>query len=110
MFLKVQFPSDHEFTKHYLACECCSIANVDEKVWKLMFNVIFSIGMIVITSKEDNPMDTLSNMVQQLQQTLSMSPPKMIPKWFSSSVLRYYVLLHDVVSGDLKKYIFSLSV
>ncbi|XP_065215797.1 trafficking protein particle complex subunit 8 [Planococcus citri] len=79
MFLKVQFPSDHEFTKHYLAC------------------------MIVITSKEDNPMDTLSNMVQQLQHTLSMSPPKMIPKWFSSSVLRYYVLLHDVVSGDLKK-------
>lgn len=48
-------------------------------------------------------MDTLSNMVQQLQHTLSMSPPKMIPKWFSSSVLRYYVLLHDVVTGDLKK-------
>lgn len=59
--------------------------------------------MIVITSKDESPMDTLSNMVQQLQQMLSMSPPKMMPKWFSSSILRYYVLLHDTLAGDIKK-------
>lgn len=59
--------------------------------------------MLVITSKDENPMDTLSNMVQQLQQMLSTSPPKMMPKWFSSSILRYYVLLHDNCAGDVKK-------
>lgn len=64
---------------------------------------MYGLGMIVITSQDDNPMDTLSTKVQQLQQFLSMSPPKMMPKWFSSSVLRYYVLLHDNSSGDLIK-------
>jgi hypothetical protein len=62
-----------------------------------------STGMLVITSKDENPMDSLSNMVQKLQHMLSMSPPKMMPKWFSSSILRYYILLHDASTGDKQK-------
>lgn len=74
-FLQVQFPSDHEFTKHYLAC------------------------MLIVSSQETSPLDTLTQMSSQLQQMQSISPAK-LPKWFSSTVLRYYVLLHDNTDGD----------
>lgn len=74
-FLQVQFPSDHEFTKHYIAC------------------------MLIVSSQETSPLDTLTQMSSQLQQMQSISPAK-LPKWFSSTVLRYYVLLHDNTDGD----------
>lgn len=77
-FLQVQFPSDHEFTKHFLGC------------------------MLVVSSAENNPLDMLVHMGQQLQQLQNVTPAK-LPKWFCPDVLRYYVLLHDVSGSASEK-------
>ncbi|XP_011314468.1 trafficking protein particle complex subunit 8 [Fopius arisanus] len=67
MFLSVQFPSDHEFTKHYLAC------------------------LLVVSTSDESPLEKLQQMASQLHQ----SPPGKLPKWFNNNALRYYILLHD---------------
>nr|CAD7454701.1 unnamed protein product [Timema tahoe] len=77
-FLQVQFPSDHEFTKHYIAC------------------------VLVAASTEGNPAELLQHMSQQLQQLQNLTPAK-LPKWFSPGVMRYYVLVHDTIDGDSAK-------
>nr|CAD7568876.1 unnamed protein product [Timema californicum] len=77
-FLQVQFPSDHEFTKHYIAC------------------------VLVAASTEGNPAELLQHMSQQLQQLQNLTPAK-LPKWFSPGVMRYYVLVHDITDGDSAK-------
>ncbi|XP_021914689.1 trafficking protein particle complex subunit 8 isoform X2 [Zootermopsis nevadensis] len=77
-FLQVQFPSDHEFTKHYIAC------------------------ILVVSSAENNPVETVQHMGLQLQQLQNITPAK-LPKWFGPGVLRYYVLVHDAVDGDNDK-------
>ncbi|XP_039278190.1 trafficking protein particle complex subunit 8 [Nilaparvata lugens] len=70
-FLQVQFPSDHEFLKHYLGC------------------------ILVVSSKESNPSETLARMEEDLAKMQNL-PPNTLPKWFSpTNILRYYVLLHD---------------
>lgn len=60
--------------------------------------------MLVVSSQELSPMDNYIQMASQLQQMQSISPAK-LPKWFSTSVLRYYVLLHDNVDGNLSAYV-----
>ncbi|XP_063990876.1 trafficking protein particle complex subunit 8 [Diachasmimorpha longicaudata] len=75
MFLAVQFPSDHEFTKHYLAC------------------------LLVISTSDENPLEKLQQMASQLHQ----SPPGKLPKWFNNNALRYYILLHDASNDDEKE-------
>ncbi|XP_053984906.1 trafficking protein particle complex subunit 8 [Hylaeus volcanicus] len=75
MFLSVQFPSDHEFTKHFLAC------------------------MVVISTAEDNPLEKIQNMGAQLHQSL----PGELPKWFNNNTLRYYILVHDAIQDDRNK-------
>lgn len=74
-FLNVQFPSDHEFTKHFLAC------------------------MIVVSTAEDNPLEKIQNMGAQLQQSI----PGKLPKWFNNNTLRYYILVHDATQDDRNK-------
>ena len=75
MFLNVQFPSDHEFTKHFLAC------------------------MIVVSTSDDNPLEK----IQQMAAGLHQSPPGKLPKWFNNNVLRYYILVHDATQDDKSK-------
>ncbi|XP_031831201.1 trafficking protein particle complex subunit 8 homolog l(3)76BDm [Nomia melanderi] len=75
MFLSIQFPSDHEFTKHFLAC------------------------MIVVSTAEDNPLEKIQNMGAQLHQSI----PGKLPKWFNNNTLRYYILVHDIVQDDKNK-------
>ncbi|KAG7202767.1 hypothetical protein KM043_009936 [Ampulex compressa] len=75
MFLCVQFPSDHEFTKHFLAC------------------------MIVVSTAEDNPLEKIQNMGAQLHQSV----PGKLPKWFNNNALRYYILVHDATQDDKNK-------
>ncbi|KAM3967553.1 trafficking protein particle complex subunit 8 homolog l(3)76BDm [Aphomia sociella] len=70
-YLEVQFPSDHEFTKHYLSC------------------------IIVGTTQEDNIIDSFNSLNQQYAQLQNVTPPK-LPKWFNNGVLKTYLLLHDV--------------
>ncbi|XP_046960546.1 trafficking protein particle complex subunit 8 [Vanessa cardui] len=72
-YLEVQFPSDHEFTNHYLGC------------------------IIVATTLDDNIIDTYNSLNQQYAQLQNVAPPK-LPKWFNNSVLKSYLLLHDVSS------------
>lgn len=81
MFLSVQFPSDHEFTKHFLAC------------------------MIIVSTVEDNPLEKIQNMGAQLHQNI----PGKLPKWFNNNTLRYYILVHDTLQDDRNKYLFFIS-
>ncbi|KAF5284757.1 hypothetical protein FQA39_LY04482 [Lamprigera yunnana] len=78
MFLQVQFPSDHEFTKHFLAC------------------------ILVISSSEANPVEAVTRLNQNLNQIQTVISNK-LPKWFNSSVFRYYVIVHDNIDGDNNK-------
>ncbi|XP_014606212.1 PREDICTED: trafficking protein particle complex subunit 8 isoform X1 [Polistes canadensis] len=75
MFLSVQFPSDHEFTRHFLAC------------------------MIVVSTADDNPLDKVQAMGSQLHQSI----PGKLPKWFNNNALRYYILIHDALLDDKNK-------
>lgn len=74
-FLKVQYPSDHEFTKHFLAC------------------------MLVASSTDNNPTETLNQLNQSLNQ---LSTPGKLPKWFNANILKFFVILHDNVDGNIQ--------
>lgn len=74
-FLQVQFPSDHEFTKHYLSC------------------------MIVVSSADKDPLQTIQQFVQCITQMHNTNAGKM-PKWFIKDTLFYYVMLHENLSGN----------
>ncbi|KAL4712641.1 hypothetical protein ACJJTC_007938 [Scirpophaga incertulas] len=69
-YLEVQFPSDHEYTKHFISC------------------------IIVGTTYDDNIIDTFNSLNQQYAQLQNIAPPK-LPKWFSNGVLKSYLLLND---------------
>lgn len=77
-FLHVQYPSDHEFTKHYIAC------------------------IVVVASTSESPLDQLNRLSQYLHQQLHQTPAR-FPKWFSPNILKFCVLLHDVTVGDLSR-------
>ncbi|XP_044740968.1 trafficking protein particle complex subunit 8 isoform X2 [Chrysoperla carnea] len=75
-FLKVQYPSDHEFTKHFMAC------------------------MIVISSEEENILATLENLNKTIDELQNTTSPQRFPKFFSQNILRFYVVLHDKCQGS----------
>ncbi|KAF7286967.1 hypothetical protein GWI33_002813 [Rhynchophorus ferrugineus] len=75
-FMKVQYPSDHEFTKHYLAC------------------------LIVVSSNDNNPVEAVIHLVQNLNQMQNSNSTGKLPKWFSANTLKYYVILHDNTDGN----------
>ncbi|XP_050555044.1 trafficking protein particle complex subunit 8 [Spodoptera frugiperda] len=77
-YLEVQFPSDHEFTKHFISC------------------------IIVGTTLDDNIIDTFNSLNQQYAMLQNVTPPK-LPKWFNNSVLKSYLLLHDVSAVPKEK-------
>lgn len=75
-FLNVQYPSDHEYTKHFLSC------------------------VLVVSSADTTPVDSIMQLSQNLNQMQSTAPGK-LPKWFSSNVLKYYTIIHDNTEGNL---------
>lgn len=78
-FLTVQFPADHEFTRHLLSC------------------------LIVLSSGDPNIVETAHKLSQRVHQMQSVTPQK-LPKWFQSAdVLNSYVVLHEGTQGDLSK-------
>lgn len=78
IFFKVQYPSDHEFSKHFLAC------------------------ILVISSSDSFDMfNSLEQNLNQIQNTLSGK----LPKWFNGNVLKYYVVVHDNFEGNLGEYV-----
>ncbi|XP_064640195.1 trafficking protein particle complex subunit 8-like isoform X2 [Lineus longissimus] len=78
MFLQVAYPSEHEFLNHFLAC------------------------VFVVSSSHVDPMDQFQKLAQQQHQQQHQSPNK-LPKWFSPNILKFYVLMHDVVEGEEAK-------
>uniref|UniRef100_A0A1Y9HER4 Uncharacterized protein n=1 Tax=Anopheles funestus TaxID=62324 RepID=A0A1Y9HER4_ANOFN len=77
-FLTVQFPSDHEFTRHLL----CSL--------------------IVVSSIDQNPIETAGQLTKKIQKMQNVTLPQ-LPKWFANDALNCYVMLHDGCSGDIGK-------
>lgn len=81
IFFMVQFPSDHEFTRHLLAC------------------------LIVVSSSDVNPVDQAHQLTKKIKMMQNITPPK-LPKWISAAsddALNCYVMLHDGSSGDISK-------
>lgn len=77
-FLRVQYPSDHEFTKHFLAC------------------------VLIVSSAETSPTESLLSMNREVE---SMKHAPKVFKCFTYEMLRYQVILHDNVDGNLKQYV-----
>ncbi|GAB0097816.1 trafficking protein particle complex subunit 8 [Sergentomyia squamirostris] len=77
-FLTVQFPADHEFTRHFLSC------------------------LIVISSSDPNPLECANQLTRKVQMMQNVTPPK-LPKWFTHDPLNCYIMLHDGCSGDITK-------
>ena len=68
IFLQVQYPSDHEFTKHYLAC------------------------MLIVSSNDEDPLSVIVSLDQKINELQSSA---FMPKWFNNNNLKYYVLIHE---------------
>lgn len=79
-FLAVQFPADHEFTRHFLGC------------------------LIVVSSSEPSPVESAQQLTNKVHMMQTVTPPK-LPKWFSSDPLNCYVMLHDSCAGDVSKWV-----
>lgn len=79
-FLSVQFPADHEFTRHFLSC------------------------LIVLSSSDPNPLESANNLTRKVQMMQNVTPQK-LPKWlsFGTEILNSYVMLHDGCQGDITK-------
>lgn len=78
-FLTVQFPSDHEFTRHLLSC------------------------LIVLSSGDPNIIETAQKLTQRIHQMQTVTPQK-LPKWFHpNAVLNSYIVLHEGCHGDLSR-------
>lgn len=77
-FFNVQFPADHEFTRHILS------------------------SLIVVSSTDPTPLDTATQLTQKIQAMQNVVPAK-LPKWFHTDVLNCYVMLHDGCTGDISK-------
>lgn len=78
-FLTVQFPADHEFTRHFLSC------------------------LIVLSSGDPNVVETAQKLTHCVQIMQNVTPQK-LPKWFQpNDVLNSYIVLHEGSSGDLSK-------
>jgi trafficking protein particle complex subunit 8 len=81
IFFMVQFPSDHEFTRHLVAC------------------------LIVVSSSDVNPVEQANQLTKKIKMMQNITPPK-LPKWISATsdeALNCYVMLHDGSSGDISK-------
>lgn len=81
VFFSVQFPSDHEFTRHLLAC------------------------LIIVSSSDVNPLEQANHLTKKIKMMQNITPPK-LPKWISASsddALNCYVMLHDGSQGDIGK-------
>ncbi|XP_010572664.1 PREDICTED: trafficking protein particle complex subunit 8 isoform X5 [Haliaeetus leucocephalus] len=74
-FLQSMPASDHEFLNHYVAC------------------------MLVVSSSEPEPVEQFLKLSQE-QHRIQHSSEYLYPKWFIPNTLKYYVLLHDVSTGE----------
>lgn len=76
-FLHVQYPFDHEFSRHYMAC------------------------ILVVTAHEPSPLEEFQKLSAQLQEMQAAT--NKAPKWFPD-LFKYYLILDD--ASDTGKNIF----
>lgn len=75
-----------------------SLAVPDERA--VLVNVLnMSLGMLVVSSSEPEPVEQFLKLSQE-QHRIQHSSEYSYPKWFIPNTLKYYVLLHDVSSGE----------
>lgn len=76
-FFQLVKPSDHEFIRHFLAC------------------------LIVVSSHHPDPMNAFATMSSQQMEQQSEQHGHF--RWFTSTVFKYHLLLHDVSVGEESK-------
>ncbi|KAH3773006.1 hypothetical protein DPMN_174354 [Dreissena polymorpha] len=60
-------------------------------------------GIFVVSSSHPEPLAMLHTLSNTQQQQQSQFPNK-LPQWFSPNILKYYVLVHDMVEAEAAKY------
>ncbi|XP_076325502.1 trafficking protein particle complex subunit 8 homolog l(3)76BDm isoform X2 [Tachypleus tridentatus] len=75
VFFQANYPSEHEFSQHYVAC------------------------IYVVSSQHTSPLEEFQRLHHEQQQHFQRSAQQ--AKWFLPQIVKYYVLLHDLVEGDL---------
>lgn len=74
--------------------------------WALLVNVLnVNLGMLVVSSSEPEPVEQFLKLSQE-QHRIQHSSEYMYPKWFIPNTLKYYVLLHDVSTGEEQRWVF----
>lgn len=79
VFFQVMYPTEHEFTHHYLAC------------------------IFVVSSSHIDPLGQINELHHQQEQYQQQNSSHSGARWFFSTILKYYVLLHDVSEENLSK-------
>lgn len=69
-----------------------------------LFLLNTNLGMFVVSSGHTDPVGVFNTLSQQQSQQHNQFPNK-LPKWFCPNILKYYVLLHDVVEGEQAKWV-----
>jgi len=60
------------------------------------------VGIFVVTSNHPDPLAMLQTLSSSQQQQQSQFPNK-LPQWFCPNILKYYVIVHDVVEAETSK-------
>ncbi|KRX15390.1 Trafficking protein particle complex subunit 8 [Trichinella nelsoni] len=113
-------PGDHEFLRTYLACDAFACIQFFIKRMRDVSVLLsesleqFSISNSPNSADQD-PLQCLNLLLQyqhahqhqpgRVTEMTDFSLPKNVsaPKWFFQNVFKYYVLLHDVKSGDERR-------
>lgn len=64
-------------------------------------------GMLVVSSSEPDPVEQFLKLSQE-QHRIQHSSEYSYPKWFIPNTLKYYVLLHDVSTGEEQRWVICL--
>ncbi|RMC15456.1 hypothetical protein DUI87_07648 [Hirundo rustica rustica] len=76
-------------------------SNWKETLMELNTSTFYSVnsGMLVVSSSEPDPVEQFLKLSQE-QHRIQHSSEYSYPKWFIPNTLKYYVLLHDVSTGE----------
>jgi hypothetical protein len=69
----------------------------------ILINLNQSPGIFVVSSGHSDPINAFNSLSSTQHQQQTQYPTKM-PRWFCPGILKYYVLIHDVVEGEDAKY------
>lgn len=68
-------------------------------------SLTMDLGMLVVSSSEPEPVEQFLKLSQE-QHRIQHSSEYLYPKWFIPNTLKYYVLLHDVSTGEEQRCVF----